>query len=497
MMNLKINKSWTNLNKMKLINFLENKIELLLEGGNTTFEIGSKVFTVDKIDFSKSKEDFPNFRKHLFTFLTMVDLEVKKECGVNLWGDGNKYFSGSSNVIFNNLEVHFKDEKNKDKLLSDMKISNPKEIIKDESDIIYNWIRKYKPSAGDIDIQVSNDSKRFPALKKVLNNLSILKSISSEEKLLSALKQKCKSKGDICVIDNKPSIGQIITAAAVRQSNEVTTLSDFLFFQMDWEPVNADEDGTPTEFSKLSRNSTIEDIEVGIKGREHKYLLRALSNILSDVANEKLKILSPKTLNELKRDESGMFSFSVNYGLRKKFWNPNDENDLNSIIEYYKENVKTKNPLSDKEIKEKIVKSEIRVEIPIEKKEYINDVNSIAKSLGLKKIDSFVNLVSQIQELTKTNKSLGSNILTKFQKKLTEQLTIAPHTFKNGTISEKIDKAFEEDYSVKIGAYKLLHKSIVGNLNISSFDKHYNSWKEKMKTNLMQSNGKFEEKEVE
>ena len=83
------------------------------------------------------------------------------------------------------------------------------------------------------------------------------------------------------------------------------------------------------------------------------------------------------------------------------------------------------------------------------------------------------------------------------QKKLTEQLTIAPHTFKNGTISEKIDKAFEEDYSVKIGAYKLLHKSIVGNLNISSFDKHYNSWKEKMKTNLMQSNGKFEEKEVE
>ena len=369
--------------------------------------------------------------------------------------------------------------------------------IKDQSDIIYNWIRKYKPSAGDIDIQVSNDSKRFSALKKVLNNISILKSISSEENLLSTLKQKCKSNGDICVIDNKPSIGQIITAAAVRQSNEVTTLSDFLFFQMDWEPVNADEDGVPTEFSKLSRNSTIEDIEVGIKGREHKYLLRALSNILSDVANEKLKILSPKTLNELKRDESGMFSFSINYGLRKKFWNPNDKNDLNSIIEYYKENVKTKNPLSDKEIKEKIVKSEIRVEIPTEKKEYINDVNSIAKSLGLKKIDSFVNLVSQIQELTKTNKSLGSNILTKFQKKLTEQLTIAPHTFKNGTISEKIDKAFEEDYNVKVGAYKLLHKSIIGNLNISSFDKHYNSWKEKMKTNLIQSNGKFEEKEVE
>jgi cytidyltransferase-like protein len=470
----------------------------IFEGGNTTFDVGGKTYNVAKIDFVSTKESFSNFKKYLSSFLNTLSIEFGKEYERTIWPEGEFHFSGSSDVVLNKIESYIKDKNNKQKLIKDLFSekelkSIDKQLLNNEIELLFRWLKKYKPKAGDIDIQVSEEKVFFGNLRKFLDSRSMSKGqeITMDEiAFLNYLKKECPNVGDICIIDNKPSIGQIITAAAIRQNIDATGLNDFLFFQCDWEPVEADEYGTPTEFAKLSRSSSIKDIEKGVKGREHKYLLRTLANVAGEIDTSDLKILSPKTLMPISSKDKGLFSFSVAKGLRKKYWNPNDLQDKKDIISYYKSN--TKKPMSEEEIKKTLSGKNIRVTIPDNNKIYSTEISDIKKKLELKDIDSFVGLV---EYLSKYKKSKAKEIYNLFSDKLIEQLTIAPSAASGDTLEEKIENAFKEDYDTKLIALKILAENL-GIKSIKDFEMKYKEWKNKQKQVILAKGGKLSEKDM-
>lgn len=470
----------------------------VFEGGNTTFLVGTKTYSVSKIDFVKTKQSFPNFKKHLLQFLNKLSSDFKAQYGRTIWPKGEAYFSGSSEVVLNGIESYIKDKNNKQKLINDLfskqELKNiDKQLLDDETELVYRWLQKYKPKAGDVDIQVSEEKEFFSNLEDFLDSISILngQEPSMDENIfLNKLKKECPNIGDICIIDNKSIVGQVITAAAIRQNKEVTGINDFLFFQCDWEAVETDKFGRPTEFAKFSRSSSIEDIEVGVKGREHKYLLRVLANIASDNKISNIKLLSYKTLKPVSSTEGGFFSFSVKDGLRKKFWNPNDPKERKQIISVYKAN--SKKPMNDNEINNVLSGENTRVQIPDSEKVYLKSISDIKGKLGIENLNSFVALSKEIANYFKgTPKAKG--ILELFKEKLVQQLTVAPNAVDGNTPEEKIDNAFKEDYNAKVVALKILAKEL--GESIANFDAMFKAWKDKEKPKLLIKDGKLSEKD--
>ncbi len=485
--------------------YIYNKdITAYFEGGNTTFISNGKEYNVSKIDFVKTAETFPQFQKYFFAFLDSLNEGFKKYYKKRyIWPKGQHHFSGSSEVVFNELQTFVKDKNNRKALIDDLfskeelkKID--KQLLDDESELIFRWLKKYKASAGDVDIQVSKEKDFFSNLSSFLDSISISNGKEmnmDEEMFLSKLKEKCPSIGKICVIDNKPSIGQVISAVAIRQNVEANGLNDFLFFQCDWEPIETDADGVPTSFAKFSRSSSIADIQSGIKGREHKYLLRVLANIAGEFDENDIIVLSPKTLKALTTKDKGSYSFSVSSGLRKKFWDPMDKNDKKSIIEYYKSNAKKS--MSDAEIEKVLLAKGTKVEIPTEKKIYFTDMETITKALGGgKNVSSFVALAQNLGNAFKGNKIKANLILDLFEEKLIEQMTVAPSAVEGKTLNEKIENAFKEDYDTKIKALKFLYKELTGKDSISSFKNKYDKWKKDYIDRLITSGGKLSLKDA-
>lgn len=491
-------------NIMNESSFRNQKVTPIMEGGNTTFISGGKTYNVSKIDFVKTKESFPSFQKYLFSFLDNINSGFKKYYKKrSIWPQGQRHFSGSSSVVFNEIQGFIKDKNNKQSLIDDLFSKDElkkidKQLLDDEGEIVYRWLKKYKASAGDIDIQVSEEKEFFSALRMYLDSVSISggnEMSMDETSLLAALKQKCPSVGKICVIDNKPSIGQIISAVAMRQNSEANSLNDFLFFQCDWEPVETDDSGVPTDFAKFSRSSAVADIQTGVKGREHKYLLRVLANIAGDIDESDITVLSPKTLKPLSSRSEGSYSFSVSRGLRQKFWDPKDSGDKKSIIEYYKSSAKK--PMSDAEINSVLSPSGTKVEIPSEKKIYFTDMKMISNLLGGgKDVSSFVSLSKNLGNALKGNKTKVNSVLELFEEKLLEQMTVAPSAAPGKTLNEKIKNAFEEDYNTKIKALKILRKELTGKDSVASFKTKYDEWKNKYIEKLKESGGKLSEKDM-
>ena len=470
----------------------------IFEGGNTTFIVGTKTYSVSKIDFVKTKQSFPNFKKHLLLFLNKLSSDFKIKYGRTIWPKGEAYFSGSSEVVLNGIESYVKNKNNKQKLIDDLfskqELKNiDKQLLEDETELVYRWLQKYKPKAGDVDVQVSEEKEFFSNLEDFLDSISILngQEPSMDENIfLNKLKKECPMVGDICIIDNKSIVGQVITAAAIRQNKEVTGINDFLFFQCDWEAVETDKFGRPTEFAKFSRSSSIEDIEVGVKGREHKYLLRVLANIASDNKVSNIKLLSYKTLKPVSSTEGGFFSFSVKDGLRKKFWDPNDPKERKQIISVYKTN--SKKPMNDNEINNALSGENTRVQIPDSEKVYLKGMSDIKGKLGIQNLNSFVALSKEIANYFKgTPKAKG--ILELFKEKLVQQLTVAPNAVDGKTAEEKIDNAFKEDYNAKVVALKILAKEL--GESIADFDAMFKAWKDKEKPKLLIKDGKLSEKD--
>jgi hypothetical protein len=291
---------------------------------------------------------------------------------------------------------------------------------------------------------------------------------------------------------------------------ENTISPEFLFFQCDWEPVEADADGVPTEWAKFSRSSSMEDMEMGIKGREHKYLLRVLANMSGkEDIDDNIAVFSWKTLDEIKGDGQGIYSFSVVYGLRKKYWDTTNEEDLQAIIDNYK-NYKGKK--TEKEIRA-FFKAQNKtgriayVKIPDQFKIYIKNIKEIKEKIGFGKIElskdifqkdpfwSFVGLVELSKYIYK-NLNLKNKLINLFEEKLIEQLTVNPQIFKFDTTEERIEMAFNEDYGIKIKALKYLRKELLGSEETKQFDEDYEKWKNKKTADLIAKGGKLSIKDA-
>lgn len=94
------------------------------------------------------------------------------------------------------------------------------------------------------------------------------------------------------------------------------------FVQIDFEGVEFDVNGTPTEFSEFAHSTSPSDADVGIKGVAHKYLLTNLIRASSELQDALvLTEKSPPPPNcriSMSKKIPREYAFSVDRGLRKK-----------------------------------------------------------------------------------------------------------------------------------------------------------------------------------
>lgn len=150
----------------------------------------------------------------------------------------------------------------------------------------------YKPSLGDIDVQIDKSL--------AVDFENFLKGNPTTEA--------------IQLLGWKPSVGQFVTLWYIKSLDQNV--------QIDFELVDF-KDGKPTEWSQFSRSSNWTDVKAGIKGVAHKWLLQSICAL----DNTPKVILTGKTLKPKETNKSAM-TFSVTHGIRDRYapyyaFNPN------------------------------------------------------------------------------------------------------------------------------------------------------------------------------
>lgn len=158
----------------------------------------------------------------LYDSLKAINAGFKKDTGLELWSNAlitsKKFLSGSA--------FHFFDTK----------------TIGDAQ------FRSVKKSVGDLDTKVPEALSTF--IKKWLDQ------------------HQGDTYGDLTLIGYKESVGQYITLWKSKSMDQN--------IQIDMEQLPF-VDGVPTEWAEFSHSSEWEDLQQGLKGVAHKYLLRALN----------------------------------------------------------------------------------------------------------------------------------------------------------------------------------------------------------------------------
>jgi hypothetical protein len=227
---------------------------LLLEGGNVVIDDHE----AERIDLRKINRT--EIVKDLTVGLDAINRAFEKKHGLPLWNDdlfkSKEFLSGSA--------FHFFDLKN----------------IDDEK------FKKVKPSVGDIDTQV--DGNFDSRIVEFLNSI------------------KGKSFGPLTFIGYKTSAGQHITLWRLDKFD--------MNIQIDMEMVEFGSDGKPTPWAQFSHSSSWKDLQQGLKGVAHKYLMQAINarNLLDMV----IKAKTPKGKDKVTR--STPLTFSVTNGLRNR-----------------------------------------------------------------------------------------------------------------------------------------------------------------------------------
>ena len=240
---------------------------LLLEGGNVTID-GTEA---ERIDLTK--HDRAGITRKIWAALAAVNAAFRKQHKKPIWSDAllksRKFLSGSAFHFFS-------------------------DSISDSTFV------KHKKSVGDIDTQVD-------------------KTMEAElESFLTA--SKGQTFGPVTLVGFKKSAGQLITLWHLADPG--------INIQIDLEMVDFDEHGNPTEWSNFSHSSAWEDMEKGIKGVAHKYLLRAL-----DAPKLKDVVLKAKTARGKDKEvKSSETAFSVTHGVRQKLKPVLDDNGKQVLV---------------------------------------------------------------------------------------------------------------------------------------------------------------------
>ena len=230
----------------------------LAEGGNVQVgDISAQAVDLSKIERKK-------FIQQLVKGLLELNKQFEKEYGMKIWEKESFVTSGK---VFSGSSQHF------------INLDIPDEEFS-----------KYKPTVGDIDVQVSE----------------------SIEKLLHEFFKKNKKFGDLTYVGQSQSaVGQISALFSFNGHN----------LQIDFEFVDIGDDGMPTEWSHFSRSSDWNDIKEGIKGVFHKYIIGCLDRSFTATVKVKKGKKNPK----IEEKEVHFFAFSVKNGLRPKYSKGDDD----------------------------------------------------------------------------------------------------------------------------------------------------------------------------
>lgn len=227
----------------------------LAEGGNVKVgEIQAQHIDLTKVDRKKMVDS-------IVSSLLRMNQMFEKKFGIPLWSDTNyikngKVFSGSSEHFINLT-------------------------IPDEEFV------KAKPRVGDIDVQVD-------------------KNLSDQ---VDAFLVKGLKMGQFEYVGRSATaIGQISALFKTNYKKED------LYVQMDFEFVDFNKLGMPTDWSRFSRSSSWEDIKVGVKGVFHKYLFGSI-----DFAHQTDVIVLKGKREKAVKEKIHALAFSAAKGLRYKY----------------------------------------------------------------------------------------------------------------------------------------------------------------------------------
>lgn len=251
-------------------------IQFIKEGGNLPFvdptkpHEGSRVS--DSIESGRRDEESGHFKE----MFNSIDRGFKQQHGHNLFGNAlnNNNFASGSAEVYNNPNVSTE------------------------------RFKKAKPSMGDYDVQIPEEHKE--KLKQYL------------------MPGQTHGKFRVVHVDGKGS-----QVHAVVQHTDTGK-----HHQIDFEPVEYDKQTQePTQFEKFAHNSHIDDLEKGLKGVHHKYLLQSIL-----AAHSRPGIISKMQGRGKARaevQEEGNYSphsFSVDKGLREK-WKQVGEKDGKPVVQ--------------------------------------------------------------------------------------------------------------------------------------------------------------------
>ena len=250
--------------------------KFLMEGGNLPFTDPNKPERGNRVSDSiqSSRRDIEG--NHFKEMFHSIDKGFHQQHGHNLFGNAlktNTFASGSAEVY------------------NDPKVSTER-------------FKKAKPTMGDYDVQIPEEHK---------------------EKLKQYL-QPGQKHGKFTVA-HVNGTGSQVHAIVKHQDTG-------LHHQVDFEPVEYDKKTQePTQFEKFAHNSHINDLEQGLKGVHHKYLLQSVL-----AAHSKPGIISKMVGRGKARaevQEEGAYSphsFSVDKGLREK-WKNVGEKDGKPVVQ--------------------------------------------------------------------------------------------------------------------------------------------------------------------
>lgn len=250
-------------------------------GGNVKLETGERA---EKISIGKmNSEMFAAYKYELYFMLNRFNSMFSYTSGKKLWENFEELysscmmFSGSTRLMF----------------------KKP-----------FSQFALYKPTVGDIDIQVPNELMN--ALKVFLEN------------------NKSSQFGSFKYLG--------FTNAGMQLNCLFEAPDNFKMFskhiQVDFEGTEF-ENGKPTLFSSFGHYSSWTDVKAGIKGFANKYLLRALASGINKIPN--CVVLSKKTKKPVKsKPIENIFGFSVDKGFREKLeFNFDENNDYVMIDEKF------------------------------------------------------------------------------------------------------------------------------------------------------------------
>lgn len=389
-------------------------------GGNATGTIKAtgKTVTAEKIPLKEiGRTEFTNKFIQVFKELNKIYKKANKEL---LWVDEGKIISGE---LFNGSTSYIFD-----------------------SSIADDDILKHKEFAGDIDIIVPENTKE--AVWEMLDKLE-------DKEVIPGVTYNGSNKPTI------KSIGEQINCVFVATFGEAK-----IAVQVDFEFLEVDDKGTPSEWAKFSHNSSFDDAKISIKSVHHKFLLQSIIGGAS--VRDDIVIVTPSSTPEKLRfkkmkDLPRMLKFSVGRGIRNAYELMHDI-DGNVIQQDGKD---------------------VYREIPTKSSEYVTVVSNIYKlafgrlednEADVKKFGSFAGMIE-----------LMDKYLDKKQIEASFDRYVEKLFGTKGLRAQELESHDQKlDYQVKIAGYEYFIKELkVKDKFRKQIDLYYSEWKGRKGENMV------------